>query len=646
MRKRRERILSGLLAMVLCGSAAMPLASTANAKEPDTLSVQVTAEAESEANEGREIQNFNKDWRFQLGEVKGADAKNFDDSEWRTLNLPHDYSIENDFDLSSEAKAGGGFLDGGTAWYRKTWIVPKSMDGKRIRVEFEGVYMDSNVYVNGTLVGNYPYGYSAFSYDITDYLIADGMTENVIAVRVNNQQPSSRWYSGSGIYRDVKLIATDLVHVARYGTKITTPDLEAEYESNEAVTVKVDTEVENESSSDADITLRHTAYYNGSLEEAGSLDPAGAVTTEVEFVEAGATETVSTEFTIDDPHLWEVGKGGMYSLHTEVLQDGVVVDTYDTDFGLRWLEFNAQKGFFVNGKYTKMYGVCQHHDQGALGAVNNPAALDRQIRILREMGVNAIRSSHNPASRALLDACNEQGIMVMNEAFDCWWSSKNVYDFHRFFDTPCTHPDAEEGQTWQEYDIKNMVKGSRNDPAIVMWSIGNEIGESWSEKAVEVGGQLRDWVKEMDDTRAVTQADPIFYNLNKPAYDPANNQAHWRLINGHGAMGFNYGKYTDYDYVHEKNPDWFIYSSETSSAVSSRGYYFHPELDDDDHASHSSHGNTHQCSEFDNDRVNWGTTLHYALREDAKRKYMGGLFFWTGFDYIGEPAPYTARLKK
>ena len=645
----KKRILSGFLAVVMCGSLTLPVTAVAGTGQQNAvLSGSVSGEGgpvvEAFADTGRQTLNFNKDWRFQLGEVKGAEAKDYDDSEWRALNLPHDYSIENDFDTYSEAKSGGGFLDGGVAWYRKTWVVPASMADKRIRVEFDGVYMDSSIYVNGTLVGSYPYGYSPFSYDITDYVAADGMTENVIAVRVNNTQPSSRWYSGSGIYRDVKLVATNPVHVDRYGTKITTPYLESEYTEGEPVTVNVDTEVANESGKDSNITLRHTAYFNGSLETPGSLDPVSTVTTEQAIVNSGAVENINTQLSIADAHLWEVGDGGMYSLHTEVLSDGVVIDTYDTDFGLRWMKFNSKNGFFLNGKYTKMQGVCQHHDQGALGAVNNPAALSRQIRILREMGVNAIRSSHNPASRALLDACNQQGIMVMNESFDTWWSSKNLYDFHRFFDIPCSHPDAQEGQTWQEYDIKNMVDGSKNDPSIIMWSIGNEIGESWSDKGLEVGSKLRQWVKEVDDTRAITQADPIFYSIDKPAYDPANNQAHWQLINGHDAMGFNYGQYTDYDYVHEKNPNWFIYSSETSSAVSTRGAYFHPEVDDDPDA--GLHRDTYQCSEFDNDRVNWGTTLHYALREDAKRKYMGGLFFWTGFDYIGEPAPFAGGSSK
>ena len=640
----KKRMISAVLAAAMCGSLITPASAvvwTEGAEEPD---VQALYAEDGLQTAGRQVLNFNKDWTFHLGEMKGAEATDFDDSDWRTLNLPHDYSIEQDFNLSSEAKAGGGFLDGGPAWYRKTWVIPASMAGKRITIDFDGVYMDSDVYVNGKHVGNYPYGYSPFSYDITDYVIADGMTENVIAVHTNNQQPSSRWYSGSGIYRDVQLTVTDPVHISRYGTKVTTPDLEAEYTGGQDVSVHVGTTLENEGTETSNVSLRHTIYFDGSLEQEGSEAAVATVNTEAVELAPGAQQTVDAVLSVSNPVLWQVGVGGMYRVHTEVLAGDTVIDDYDTPFGMRWMKFDPQNGFFINGEYTKIHGVCQHHDQGAMGAVNNQTALDRQIRILREMGVNAIRSSHNPASRALLDACNEQGIMVMNEAFDCWWSPKNNYDFHRFFDTPCTHPDAKEGQTWQEFDIKNMVNSAKNDPCVIMWSIGNEIGESWSEQAVTVGNQLRSWVKEVDDTRAVTQADPIFYELNEAAYDPANNQPHWRLINGHDAMGFNYGKYTHYDKVHEMNPDWFIYSSETSSAVATRGSYFHPEVDEDQDA--GLHRGTYECSEFDNDCVNWGTTLHYALREDAKRKYMGGLFFWTGFDYIGEPAPFAGGSSK
>ena len=640
----KKRLISAVLAAAICGSLVFPAGAALRTPTAEIPSVQALYAENGMQTSGRQVLNFNKDWTFHLGEQRGAEAPDFDDSSWRTLNLPHDYSIEQDFNLSSEAKAGGGFLDGGPAWYRKTWVIPASMAGKRITVDFDGVYMDSDVYVNGEHVGNYPYGYSPFSYDITDYVIADGMTENVIAVHTNNQQPSSRWYSGSGIYRDVQLTVTDPVHISRYGTKVTTPDLEAEYTGGKNVSVHVDTTLENDGTETSKVSLRHTIYFDGSLEQAGSDAVVATVNTEAVELSPGAQQTVDAVLSVTNPILWQVGVGGMYRVRTEVLAGDTVIDDYDTPFGMRWMKFDPQNGFFVNGQYTKIHGVCQHHDQGAMGAVNNQTALDRQIRILREMGVNAIRSSHNPASRAMLDACNEQGIMVMNEAFDCWWSSKNLYDFHRFFDTPCTHPDAQEGQTWQEFDIKNMVNSAKNDPCVIMWSIGNEIGESWSEQAVTVGNQLRSWVKEVDDTRAVTQADPIFYSLNEDAYNPANNQPHWRLINGHDAMGFNYGKYTHYDKVHEMNPNWFIYSSETSSAVATRGSYFHPWQDEDQDA--GLHRSTYECSEFDNDCVNWGTTLHYALREDAKRKYMGGLFFWTGFDYIGEPAPFAGGSSK
>ncbi|MDO4269699.1 MAG: Ig-like domain-containing protein [Eubacteriales bacterium] len=637
----KKRILAALLLAAMCSTACFPATAAAALREKEGASAAVEPFSAADKQAERQVLNFNKDWRFQKGEVKDAGQKEFDDSDWRMLNLPHDYSIENDFDPASSGKSGGGYLDGGPAWYRKTWVVPAEMAGKRISVDFEGVYMNSSVYVNGTLIGNYPYGYSPFSYDITDHVVADGMTENVIAVYTNNEQPSSRWYSGSGIYRDVTMTVTEPVHIARYGTYVTTPDLEQEYTGGKPATVHVETKVENESGAAASVTVRHNAYYKGSLKEMGSDEPVAVVTSEPVSVAAGATEKVDAKLSVSAPHLWEVGVGGMYALQTEILIDGVVKDTYDTDFGLRWMDF-SHDGFFLNGKYTKMRGVCQHHDQGALGAVNNQAALDRQMRILREMGVNSIRSSHNPASRALLNSCNEQGIMVMNEAFDTWFSGKNDYDFHLFFDKPCTHPDAKPGQTWQEFDIKNMVEDAKNDPAVIMWSIGNEISEAWDAKGRETGMKLAEWVREIDDSgRAVTQADPLFGPLDSYYFDPKENSDHWQLIDNNDATGFNYGAYTDYDIAHNLNPDWFVYSSETASAVATRGEYYHPWIDDDSHAGDASHGGKNQCSEFDNDRVAWGTTLHYALKEDAKRKYLGGVFFWTGFDYTGEPAPFA-----
>ncbi len=634
----RKQIISAALAVALCCGVCVPTQAAGIPNAYRDLQKGTEGEAESYR---RMVLNFNQDWRFQKGNPADAAKKTFDDSDWRHVNLPHDYSIENDFDPSSPAKSGGGYLDGGEAWYRKTWVVPAEYAGKRITVDFDGVYMNSDVYVNGQLAGHYPYGYSPFSYDITNLVVADGMTENVIAVYTNNQQPSSRWYSGSGIYRDVTLTVTDPVHLARYGTYVTTPKLETEYKAGKPATVHVESTIENESDADAEISMHQTVYYKGSLNEAGQTAPVAEVTTKPVTLKSHTTDTLTDTLSIPNPKLWQVGKGGLYTLETEVLKNGVIVDTYSTDFGLRWMDFSPN-GFFINGEYTKLHGVCQHHDQGALGAVNNQTALDRQIQLLREMGVNAIRSAHNPASRALLNACNEQGIMLMDEAFDTWFGGKNDYDFHLFFDTPCTHPDAKPGQTWQEFDIKNMVNSAKNDPSVIMWSIGNEIGEAWGQKGRETGVQLGNWVREVDDSgRAVTMADPLFGPMDTWYYDPANKSDHWQIIDNNGTAGFNYGAYEDYDKAHELNPDWFVYSSETASAVSTRGAYFHPEVDSDPDAGR--HRGSMQCSEFDNDHVNWGTTLHYALKKDAERKYLGGLFFWTGTDYTGEPAPFAGK---
>ena len=238
------------------------------------------------------------------------------------------------------------------------------MAGKCITIDFDGVYMDSDVYVDGKHVGNYPYGYSPFSYDITDYVIADGMTENVIAVHTNNQQPSSRWYSGSGIYRDVQLTVTDPVHISRYGTKVTTPDLEAEYTGGQDVSVHVGTTLENEGTETSNVSLRHTIYFDGSLEQEGSEAAVATVNTEAVELAPGAQQTVDAVLSVSNPVLWQVGVGGMYRDHTEVLAGDTVIDDYDTPFGMRWMKFDPQNGFFINGEYTKIHGVCQHHDQG------------------------------------------------------------------------------------------------------------------------------------------------------------------------------------------------------------------------------------------------------------------------------------------
>ena len=420
--------------------------------------------------EGERRVEFNDDWRFQReidGSIASVPNPNFKDCSWRKVNLPHDWSIELDFNPNSPATHEAGYLDGGIGWYRKTFTIPSSMSGKKISIDFDGVYMDSTTYLNGELVGTYPFGYNAFSYDITDRLYADGR-ENVLVVKVNNTQPSSRWYSGSGIYRNVYLRVTDPIHVARYGTFVTTPELEKTYALGRA-DVNIKTKIYNESGEPKEIKVKSTI-----------LDADRTIVSTVWSKKRIAEDDTETHFedqtVIEHPELWDIDNPYRYNLVTEVIVDEEVVDTYETPFGVRYFEFNADEGFSLNGRYMKLHGVCMHHDLGALGSATNARAVERQMEIMKEMGVNSIRVTHNPASPELLEAANNLGLLVVDEAFDSWNQAKKTYDYSRFF------------STWAKHDVKEMVDRGKNEPSIIMWSIGNEIYDTttkWSDHRQE-----------------------------------------------------------------------------------------------------------------------------------------------------------------
>lgn len=601
MTKRWKKIIALAVAATL-GVTSIPMM---------TLPKQVEAAEMVEQSDSERKLSFNKGWKFFLGKDGSIDAsgKNYDDSSWRNVDLPHDYSIEQGFDPNSPGTANGGYINGGVGWYRKTFILPAEMKGKKISINFGGIYMDSTTYVNGKMVGNYPYGYSPFAYDITNFVTADGVTENVISIKVNHQQPSSRWYSGSGVYRNVDLVVTEPVHVARYGTYVTTPDLEKEYAKNQA-TVHVETKVENESAKDEQIKVRTTI-----------LDNQGKVfqkseTTKEEKVNAGKTTVFKQDITTTKPKLWDTENPNLYKVKTEVLSGEKVIDNYETNLGFRWVKMDPNEGFYLNGKYMKLHGMCMHHDQGALGSVANYRAIERQMQSLKEMGVNAIRVTHNPAADELLEICNKEGLLVIDEAFDCWESAKRSKDYARFFSKAATHPDAKNGQTWAEFDIKNMVDRGKNEPCIIMWSIGNEIVNA----STGIASKLVNWVKEVDPTRPATQG---FNNFIDGFYD--NNMK--KVADVTGVVGFNYGE-KSYDAAHKEYPNWLIMGSETSSAVRSRGFY---KVDDEKKIrSNYDDGNT----------VGWGLSIEDAWKADRDRKFVMGQFVWTGYDYIGEPSPY------
>ncbi|WP_318615686.1 glycoside hydrolase family 2 TIM barrel-domain containing protein [Sporosarcina sp. YIM B06819] len=558
--------------------------------------------------------DFNDGWRFQRevdGRIANVPALTFNDDTWRQVNVPHDWSVELDFNPNSPATHEAGYLDGGIGWYRKTFTLPSSMKGKRISIDFDGVYMDSTTYLNGQLIGKYPFGYNAFSYDITDKLYLDGR-ENVLVVKVNNTQPSSRWYSGSGIYRHVYLTVTDPIHVARYGTFVTTPALKQTYALGRAdVTIK--TSIHNESDALQDIKVKSTIY------DAASM-VVSTVWSEKRSVAEGAVIDFEEYAVIEAPQLWGIDNPYRYKLVTEVVVNEEVVDTYETLFGVRYFDFDADEGFSLNGQYMKLHGVCMHHDLGALGAATNARAVERQLQIMKDMGVNSIRVTHNPASPELLEAANALGLLVVEEAFDSWNQSKKTYDYSQFF------------STWAEHDVKEMVNRGKNEPSIIMWSIGNEIYDTTSESGVTIAKDLVRWIKEIDTTRPTTIGEDKT-RADKVNVTPLNEHIK-DIFDAVDIVGLNYSE-NNYLGYHEQHPEWKIYGAETSSATRSRGVYTHPYT-----FNQSTQYPDLQQSSYDNDYVAWGRTAEDAWKYDRDLKHIAGQFIWTGFDYIGEPTPY------
>ena len=536
--------------------------------------------------------SFDSEWKFHMGDVTGAQATTFDDSSWTALDVPHDWSISLAFTQNSPAGAGGGYLNGGVGWYRKTFTLPASASGQKILVQFDGVYMDSTVYLNGTQVGARPYGFSSFECDLT--ASAKLGASNVLAVRVNNQQPSSRWYSGSGIYRHTWLKTVNPVRVAYTGAVVTTPQV-----SSTSATVNIAVTVQNDTTSAESVTVA------SSIGDATGTG-VGAASSPATSVAAGKTATVTQTVTVANPKLWSLTSPTMYSAITTVSVGGAVVDTYTTSFGIRTFAFSATSGFTLNGAAVKLNGTCNHHDLGALGAAVNTRAIEKRLQQLKAMGVNALRTSHNPPAPEFLDIADRLGILVMDEAFDCWDQAKNPYDYARFF------------SQWSTTDIGDMVSRDRNHPSIIIWSIGNEIQDN---NNTTIAASLIAAVKAKDSTRAIGQA-------NASAAPGAQVAAMEDVV------GLNYAPYS-YDSTHSSNPSWKLFASESSSAVRSRGVYKTPVT------SNILTSSDNQCSSYDNSVVSWGTSAEGSWSSVNTRAFIAGEFIWTGFDYIGEPTPYS-----
>ncbi|MEU9916923.1 glycoside hydrolase family 2 TIM barrel-domain containing protein [Streptomyces sp. NPDC051001] len=563
---------------------------------------------------GRSAVALRDGWRFALVNPGGitdptgayADAADpaYDDSAWRQVAVPHDWSIELAPTTQHGTTSGTGFFPGGLGWYRLTFTLPPAYAGKRISVEFDGVYMDAYVYCNGTEAGRHPYGYTGFALDVTDLLHTDGTTENVIAVKVQNRLPSSRWYSGSGIYREARLVVTEPVHVKRWGTYVTTPDV-----TGERAVVRVETSVANESGAARQVEIRSTVK-----DARGRTVARGATTADIT---EQATEI--HELTVPEPRLWDFGDPHRYTLLTELRVAGRTVDTYRTPFGIRTFRIDPDEGFHLNGTHAKFKGVDLHHDLGALGAAVSIDAIRRQMTLMKSMGVNAFRTSHNPPSPEMIRVCEELGIVMLVEAFDCWRTGKTRYDYGRFFDE------------WCEKDATEMVLAARNSPAVLLWSIGNEIPDSTSTAGLAMADRIIDAIRAVDDTR------PLIIGSDKYRRLPAKGSAADLMLAKLDGLGLNYNTAKSVDQLHEAYPHLFLFESESSSETSTRGVYQEPE--------HLNTGENHTpggraVSSYDNNLASWTMSGEYGHKKDRDRKWFAGQFLWSGIDYIGEPTPY------
>ena len=564
--------------------------------------------------QARQRQNFDADWLFVLGDSTQMSQVDYNDSYWRRLNVPHDWAREGDFFVGNPSGAGGGALPGGIGWYRKHFEV-KSEEVKREKffLEFDGVYMNSTVYVNGQKVGFRPYGYSSFEYDITPY-IKQG--ENVVAVRVDNSdQPNSRWYSGCGIYRHVWLTKTHPIHVKHWGVFVHDGKVEVDYENP---------------------TKQQVIVKNSLIDQSGKT--------------VATTKDFSFHIPHSSLHMWSCEDPYIYKVRTQLIAGGKVVDEVETTTGFRDFKFDAKTGFWLNGKNFKINGVCEHHDFGCLGAALNEDALHRKLTKLKAMGVNSIRSSHNPPAPELLNMCDTMGLIVMDESFDMWRRKKTQNDYARFFDE------------WHERDLTDLILRDRNHPSILMWSIGNEVLEQWSSaeadtltleqanlilnaghdastlaKDGELSVQslltqhLAEIVKRYDTSR------PITAGCNEPS--PNNHLFKSGAID---LIGFNYHHQWVKDVPQNFAGKPFIFS-ESVSALQTRGFYMMPS--DTVYKAPKEWwlpytDPSYMCSAYDNMHASWSSTHEETWDVVKHNDFVGGQYIWTGFDYIGEPTPY------
>ncbi len=563
----------------------------------------------------RTEQLLEKGWKFTRQDEKIFCNSDLDDRKWQSVTIPHDwaiygpFSINNDKQLTAIAQDGqkeamehagrtGGLPFVGAGWYRLDFEVPQYAKGKKCVLLFDGAMSHATVYVNGEKAGNWVYGYNAFEVDVTPYLKEN--SKNVLAVRLENEAESSRWYPGAGLYRNVRLVVTEDAHVPVWGTHLTTPVVNREFAKVNLLT-DLEIPVGKQISDYRIVTELKDAKGNvvASNEAKGS-----------EYVETG--KQFEQDFVVKNPSLWSPETPVLYRAESKIYEGDILKDEYTTSFGIRSVEVIAGKGFYLNGERVLFKGVCNHHDLGPLGAVSNEAAIRRQIRMLKDMGCNAIRTSHNMPSTELITICDEMGMMVMAESFDEWKASKVQNGYHKYFDE------------WAEKDLVNLVRHFRNSPSVVMWCIGNEVPDQWNG---DRGPKLTRWLQDICHREDPTR--PVTLGMDAPDAVVNNNMAAVLDV-----PGFNYRPHK-YQENYKKLPQELILGSETASTVSSRGVYKFPverrsmqKYDD------------HQASSYDVEHCGWSNLPEDDFIQHEDLPYCMGEFVWTGFDYLGEPTPY------
>lgn len=560
--------------------------------------------------------------------------KDFDDSGWEKVNLPHDWAIEGPFYEGPDPEVSGGMGRlpiHGVAWYRKKLDIPESDTGKLIYLDIDGAMSYAMVWFNGNLVGGWPFGYNSFRLDLTPYINPGG--ENQLAVRLDNPNHSSRWYTGGGIYRNVWLVKTNPVHVAQWGSTITTEDV-----SEKSAQINLDLIIENNSDSTVVVSSKTEIYKlddeNNPVDNVVAEIVSGTIN-----VPANEKSNIKGSVKLDNPLLWgppPTQVPNMYIAVTRISVDGKIVDNYETPFGIRSLKFDPNSGVYVNNELIKLKGVNQHHDLGALGAAFNTRAAQRQLEILAEMGCNSIRMAHNPPAPELLELTDRMGFLVIDESFDMWERKKTPHDFHLIF------PD------WYEQDLRSMIRRDKNHPSVIMWSYGNEVGEQYTDKdGAELAARLSDICKDEDPTRLTTCA----MNWAKPDM-PFPNSMDVITLNyqGQGIRQDPIFEGTDriqtkplFPDFHKLHPDKVIISSETGHGVSSRGIFLFPVTDKISSPVRDGIGgdpSTHHVSAYELYSADYGSSADVVFGSIDRNPYVAGEYIWTGFDYIGEPTPY------